>query len=108
MRPRPNNPKVDGELVFFTKYGHRWSRTTATGKPIDAIGHEFAKILKTVGIKREAVSFYALRHKFETIGCEKLDKASVNRIDALFRKSGLMWDKWDERHLSNGKTYGKA
>jgi putative DNA primase/helicase len=31
----------------------------------------------------------------------------VGRIDALFRQSGLMRSKWDERHASDGRTYGR-
>lgn len=30
------------------------------------------------------------------------------RIDRLFRRSGLMRPKWDEKHFSNGDTYGAA
>lgn len=30
------------------------------------------------------------------------------RIDALFRKSGLMRTKWDEIHYADGRTYGQA
>ncbi len=30
------------------------------------------------------------------------------RMDSLFRKSGLMRPKWDEKHFSDGKTYGQA
>jgi putative DNA primase/helicase len=29
------------------------------------------------------------------------------RIDALFRQSGLMREKWDERHFGDGRTYGQ-
>jgi putative DNA primase/helicase len=29
------------------------------------------------------------------------------RMDALFRQSGLMRDKWDKRHRSDGSTYGE-
>lgn len=29
------------------------------------------------------------------------------RIDAWFRQSGRMRDKWDERHASDGRTYGQ-
>ncbi|MCA8989363.1 MAG: hypothetical protein KDA78_17065, partial [Planctomycetaceae bacterium] len=28
-------------------------------------------------------------------------------IDQIFRKSGLMRDKWDERHAGDGRTYGE-
>ncbi len=31
-----------------------------------------------------------------------------DRIDALFRRSGLMRPKWDERHYGNGRTYGQG
>lgn len=31
----------------------------------------------------------------------------AQRIDKLFRQSGLMRPKWDERHASNGLTYGQ-
>jgi len=29
------------------------------------------------------------------------------RIDSLFRRSGLMREKWDEKHFSGGETYGE-
>src|SRR5262249_14121253 len=31
----------------------------------------------------------------------------ADRIDRLFRRSGLMRSKWDERHASDGRTYGQ-
>ncbi|KTG11031.1 hypothetical protein AUR64_07655 [Haloprofundus marisrubri] len=30
-----------------------------------------------------------------------------HRVDRLFRDSGLMREKWDERHFADGSTYGK-
>jgi hypothetical protein len=32
----------------------------------------------------------------------------LTRTDQLFRASGLMRDKWDKKHFSNGNTYGQA
>ncbi len=32
----------------------------------------------------------------------------AQRIDSLFRRSGLMRPKWDQRHSSSGKTYGEV
>jgi putative DNA primase/helicase len=32
----------------------------------------------------------------------------IGRIDRLFRQSGLYRKKWDERHYSDGRTYGQA
>ncbi len=31
-----------------------------------------------------------------------------DRIDGLFRQSGLMRPKWDERHYGDGRTYGQG
>lgn len=35
-------------------------------------------------------------------------QGDLNRADSLFKQSGLMRPKWDERHYSDGKTYGQA
>jgi putative DNA primase/helicase len=32
----------------------------------------------------------------------------AERIDRLFRQSGLYREKWEERHYGNGRTYGQA
>jgi len=32
----------------------------------------------------------------------------VGQMDALFRQSGLMRPKWDERHFGDGRTYGQS
>jgi len=32
----------------------------------------------------------------------------IGQMDALFRQSGLMRPKWDEKHFSDGKTYGQV
>ena len=34
-------------------------------------------------------------------------KRDTARIDACFRRSGLMRPKWEERHFGNGNTYGQ-
>ena len=70
----------DDELVFVTKYGRRWVRTNAAGTPDDAIGKEVSKLLKTLELKRPGVSFYALRHSFETIGGESRDQVAVDHL----------------------------
>lgn len=33
---------------------------------------------------------------------------NADQIDRLFRCSGLMREKWDERHFADGRTYGEA
>lgn len=78
-RPEPK-ADADAGLAFITKYGHRWVKTNKTGTPDDAVGKEFTKLLKSLGVKRKGVSFYALRHTFETIGGESRDQVAVNAI----------------------------
>jgi integrase len=51
-----------------------------TGNHGDAIGQEFAKLLRKLKLKRPGVSFYALRHTFETIGGDSRDQVAVDGI----------------------------
>jgi len=80
----PQRPKAkdstDNGLLFLTCRGQRWVKTNKTGSPADALGQEFAKLLKSLGLKRPGVSFYALRHTFETIAGESRDQVAVNAI----------------------------
>jgi integrase len=99
-RPEPKSQSHQG-LVFITKYGQPWSsrfrrtakivaelagqRTVEYDGPALAssdspITKEFAKLLKLLGIERRGVSFYALRHTFETVGGESLDQVAVDAI----------------------------
>lgn len=75
-RPDPRTP-ANSHLAFLTKYGLRWVRLNKNGTPDDAVGKEMAKLLKSLEIKRKGVSFYALRHSFETIGQEAKDPLAV-------------------------------
>ena len=44
--PTPKD-KADANLIFITKYGHRWVRTTGEkNAPIDAVLNEFGKLLR--------------------------------------------------------------
>jgi integrase len=90
-RPKPKN-EAHADRVFLTKYGHCWVTTTlreekqedGTMKTIvinnDALAKEFNKLLKDAGLKKKGVSFYALRHVFETIGGETKDQVVVDRV----------------------------
>jgi integrase len=82
-RPKPKDA-ADADLAFITKYGKRWVKTHTTengsGTPADALGQQFSKLLTELEIKRPGVSFYALRHTFETIGGECRDQVAVDHI----------------------------
>jgi integrase len=75
-RPEPKQPEAEG-LVFTTKYGQRWSKDTSKANPISA---EFRKLLVKLGLHRNGLSFYALRHTFETIGGDSRDQVVVDFI----------------------------
>ena len=73
-RPTPRT-HADSDIVFVTKYGKRWVRTTVTEftdqgpkhTPVDSTGLEFRKQLREHKLKRAGLGFYALRHTFRTI-----------------------------------------
>jgi integrase len=74
-RPPPKQPEAEG-LVFVTKYGQRWTQDTKAN-PISA---EFRKLLVKLGLHRNGLGFYALRHTFETIGGDSRDQVAVDYI----------------------------
>ena len=80
-RPTPKD-LADSDLVFVTKYGQRWVRNSGGEKQswVDSVGAQFGKLLQRLGLKRNKLSFYALRHTFETIGGEARDQVAVDHI----------------------------
>jgi integrase len=75
-RPEPKDP-ADAGLVFITAKGGRWH------KQIDdnPISKETAKLLKALKLHRgNGLSFYTLRHCFETIGGDAKDQVAVDHI----------------------------
>jgi integrase len=84
-RPHPID-EADDDLVFITKYGRRWVRTTESeddkkrGMSIDAVAQETRKLLNELGMKKGRLGFYALRHTFQTIGERSGDMPAVKHI----------------------------
>ena len=74
-RPTPKR-KEDAGLLFVTKYGQGWAGATSA-RPISA---EFRKLLVKLGLHRNGLGFYALRHTTETIGGDTRDQVAVDFI----------------------------
>jgi integrase len=94
MRPTPRDER-HADLVFVTSHRGSWSKDAAefdTSNGMDdlqrqcrkssdnPISKEMRKLLNTLGIKRAGVSFYSLRHVFETVGGESRDQVAVDFI----------------------------
>jgi len=78
-RPKAFDKPAD-YLMFVTRFGRPWLEVKPNGRPHDAIGAEFRKLLTSLGIKRHGVNFYALRHGTQTIGEETRDFVAVSAI----------------------------
>ena len=79
MRRRAKKP-ADGKLLFLTVRGAPWVKVSDRGAPKDAIGQEFDRLLRRLGIKRRGLSFYGLRHSFRTVADETRDPVAINLI----------------------------
>ena len=87
-RPRPADSEAE-KLVFLTIFGQPWVRQNVHRAqdnsiqkvvPMDAITHEFDKLLKRLKLKRKGLGFYALRHTFRTWADEVRDQHAIHRI----------------------------
>ena len=72
---RKGNPWVTSEVVKSSE-----QEGAVTVRFDDAISKETAKLLKSLGLNRPGLNFYALRHTCETIGGESRDQAAVDHI----------------------------
>lgn len=81
-------PKADDDagLVFVTKYGRRFVRYRpardgqARGAWSDGIRLQFNKVLKSLDLHEPGVSFYALRHTFQTVAEGGGDMPAIGRV----------------------------
>ena len=79
IRPKAKHA-VDSKLLFLTQTGLRWVRSGKGGCCVDPLGKRFAELLRDLGLKRPGVSFYAVRHGFETIAGGCRDQVAVNAV----------------------------
>ena len=80
------NTTSDAGLLLLTVRGSRWGKVNDKGAPKDAVGQEFGKVLRKLDLKRPRLSFYGLRHGFETL---RALAASVKRFSTVARQAVL-------------------
>ena len=97
-------------------------RKASTPPPVESASLDDARLLEKARTARNGAAFDALWNgdlSAHGDDASAADMALCNalafwtdrdttRIDRLFRQSGLMRDKWDESHYSDGRTYGQA
>ena len=72
---RPNKPNMDFPL--FSHGNGQWDKGNIADSPVTK---EFRKLTDGTGIYRRGLTFYALRHTFETVGGEVKDQVAVNAV----------------------------
>ena len=88
----PAAAKRHRRLVFLSKYGRPWR--SKTGDPISG---KFSRLVRRLGFWRKGVSFYALRHTFQTIADGTKDPLAVSAIMGHAEKAGDMSAVYRER-----------
>ncbi len=86
-RPEPKFPDA-AKRFFVTRCGSPWGSVRLVekeeGKIVtitdDPVAKEFIKLIKSLGLHREGLGFYALRRTCETIGGGSRDQVAVNAI----------------------------
>jgi integrase len=83
-RVRPQTLAAEHDhLVFITSHGRPWVRLREGEERdswIDAVGLEFGKLRKAIGVSRKWVGFYSLRRTFRTIADGAKDQVAANFI----------------------------
>jgi integrase len=68
---------IGDDLIFRTKYGQSWYKETGKDSPIS---NEFRKLIDSLEMYRKGLTFYAMRHTFETIAGECRDQIAVDHV----------------------------
>jgi integrase len=73
---------VNGELVFYTRFGNPWVRSIKGGTAVDnAVSKAFTKLLRRCGVEVEkGTNFYALRRTAATIAAKSGDVFAVQKL----------------------------
>src|SRR5262249_4171561 len=77
-RPAPKD-KADADLVFLQRTGRRWVRNTEKSRT-DNVSVVFCELLKKLGVHRDGLGFYTLRHVFRTVADAGRDPVAIDLI----------------------------
>jgi integrase len=77
-RPAPKDT-ADADLVFLQRSGRRWVRNTEKSRS-DNVSVQFFELLKKLGLHRDRIGFYALRHVFRTVADVARDPVAIDLI----------------------------
>jgi integrase len=92
-RREPRHEEASG-LVFINPRGLQWVRNTKKSRT-DNISVLFANLLKQLGMHREGLNFYALRHVFRTVADAARDPVAIDMI--MGHTDDSMADHYRER-----------
>jgi integrase len=76
-RPAPKDDAAG--LVFINSRGSPWVVTTAKSRT-DNVSVQFTNLMKTLGIHRDGIGFYTLRHVFRTVADAARDPVAIDLI----------------------------
>jgi integrase len=77
-RPTPKD-EADTDLVFLQTSGRRWVRSTEKSRT-DNISAQFGELLRKLGMHRDGLGFYTLRHVFRTVAEAARDPVAIDLI----------------------------
>ena len=90
--------KTDSHLVFTTKYGGSFAKLDSSDNPVAKV---FRQLVDRLGLYRPGISFYSLRHIFQTIGDGAKDPVATSHIMGHADRSmaGQYREKIDDTRL---------